>query len=157
MVGGAGNLAKGEPGQVVNLAGDSRQPTTPSAYADGGKGKMGAAKLSPEMVKRLKEHGFGAAAGAGLTAADSLLSGSKHTGKKLQEKKKTLEGKPESYGKAVELSKVQSDISRHELAKKHPVASSLRAGAGGAILGAALGPSVAKAGRHVIEAIKRKK
>lgn len=145
----------GKPTGQASLSGDTRQPSTPSEYSDGGKGKMGSV-LSPEIVSKLKSHGFGAAAGAGLGAADSLLSGSKWTGKKLEERKKGIEKMPEGYTKDLRRSEVSTQSSKHELAKKHPGASAASHAMGGAMLGGALGPAVVSAGKKVLEHIKKK-
>ena len=156
MVGGAGNLAKAAPGLTVSLAGDGRQPSTPSAYADGGKGKMGSVKIPEEMKSKLKSMGFGAAAGAGLFGVDKALETHKGT-KDLHAKKRELEGKPAGYRKDVALAGVKSDISRREIAGKHPVKSTLSAMVPGAVVGSAVGPAVHAAGKRVIENIKKLK
>jgi bacterioferritin len=146
-------LAKGEPARIVGNTGDTRQPSTPSAYKDGGQGKMGAAKIPPAIKPYLKSMGFGAAGGAGIFGGETALQAAKGP-KSLIEKEEKLKTEPKSFSNSMALAKTHAERAHREHISEHPVGSTVASMARGAVMGSALGPAAHAAGKKVIQNIK---
>jgi bacterioferritin len=143
-----------KPTGQASLADDGRTPSTPSAYKDGGQGKMGSAwNMPPEMKSKLKGMGLGAAAGAGLFGGATALEAAAGP-EGLKQKEQEIQSRPESFRNSMELAKTQSHRAYREAVSEHPVASSASSMIPGAIMGASLGPAAIGAGKKVIQNIK---
>lgn len=132
--------AQGMPKSQASLGADGRASDGPAAKIAG---QLGAIVKGLDQKYNLKHRGVGALAGGALLGGAAALKAHKGADSERAEEKELEDKGDTSYRGSKQLADAKSRRAFAEVLEKHPVASSLAAGASGALVGArTLGPGI---------------